>query len=298
MKDGKFTAGDIYALLLKRHSDASQWLCAGEVGNSTGGGRRRLDFVAANCYSSECFAIHAFEIKISKSDLRRELTDPTKHNIFFDDIDTYSIVAPDYVLDAEYIALIPKKWGIYQAKAANPLGGENTLRVVRKPLALHDERHRTIDRAFAFEMMRSMRGGMAERNALLTANYEEYKRGYLEGERYTKRELERANGRIATLCKEQTLLRNFASKVGVWRIDEENIKKTIAKIDVALAMSDALDKYKWDFDSLRRKIDDCEEWFRAVKAAAGDSASSSPQAPSAPSAPTGTLPPSVLSFEP
>ncbi len=182
MKDGKFTAEDIYALLNKRFSDGRQWLCATEVGNTTGGGKRRLDLVAANCYAGEGFGIHAFEVKISKSDLRHELFDPSKHNIFFSEIDYYSIVAPDYVLDAEYCALVPKNWGIYKAIAGTE-DRKNQLKVFRKPIALHDEHIRTISRGFAFELMRCMKhngqfDGEDEKKAQLQAEYE---RGKADG---------------------------------------------------------------------------------------------------------------------
>lgn len=182
MKDGKFEAEDIYALLYRRFSDDRQWLCATEVGNTTGGGKRRLDFVAANCYAGEGFGIHAFEVKISKSDLRNELFDPSKHNIFFPEIDYYSIVAPDYVLDAEYCALVPKNWGIYRA-IAGVEDKKTMLKVFRKPIALHDEHSRTISRAFAFELIRCMKyngqfHGEDEKAAQLRA---EYDRGVADG---------------------------------------------------------------------------------------------------------------------
>ena len=182
MKDGKFEAEDIYALLYRRFSDGRQWLCATEVGNTTGGGKRRLDFVAANCYAGEGFGIHAFEVKISKSDLRNELFDPSKHNIFFPEVDYYSIVAPDYVLDAEYCALVPKNWGIYKATDWTD-DKKSQLKVFRKPLALHDEHTRNISRAFAFELIRCMKyngqfHGEDEKAAQLRA---EYDRGVADG---------------------------------------------------------------------------------------------------------------------
>lgn len=263
MKDGKFTAGDIYALLLKRFSDEREWLCAGEVGNTTGGGLRRLDFVAVNCYASKGFGIHAFEIKISKSDLRRELTDPSKHNIFFANIDTYSIVAPDYVLDAEYIALAPKNWGVYQAKAAGPLGGENTLRVVRKPLALHDEHDRGINRGFAFELIRSMRGAMAERRAFVEQNYNEYRRGFIDGGKDNADRARRLDGKVAQLNNEMQDLRLFAHRVGCWSLEKSRLEAKAKEIKAALAFADAMRNYKYNFASIREKLDACEAWFKA-----------------------------------
>lgn len=169
MKDGRFEASDIYNLLNAKFSDSRQWIVAREVSDTTGGGNRRLDFVAANCYWSKDYGVHAFEVKISKSDFRHELTDPTKHNIFFDDIDTYSIVAPEYVLDSEYRSLVPKNWGIYvaclqncsseNAESGNPENKSDevaVLKTVRKPLALHDEKNRKIDRGFVMSMLRAM----------------------------------------------------------------------------------------------------------------------------------------------
>ena len=104
-------AEDIYCLLANKYSDTRQYSCAREVQEKTGWARRRLDFVAVDCFESNNLEIMAFEVKISKSDFRRELEDPTKHNIFFDEIDKYSIVAPDYVLDD--MSIIPPKWGVY-----------------------------------------------------------------------------------------------------------------------------------------------------------------------------------------
>ena len=181
MLNGKFDASDIYALLFRRYSDERQWLCATEVADSTGWAHRRLDFVAANCYEGEGYGVHAFEVKISKSDLRRELMEPEKHNVFFDDVDTYSIVAPDYVLDAEYVPLIPKNWGIIRAIAGKGEDGQNMLKTVRKPIPLHDVRSRSVRRAFAFGLIRSMKGAFKERNEIKGLLAAEYARGLADG---------------------------------------------------------------------------------------------------------------------
>lgn len=255
MKDGKFEASDIYSLLLKRFGDARQWLCAGEVGDKTGFQTRRLDFVAVNCYESQGFGIHAFEVKISKSDLRRELTDPSKHNIFFDDIDTYSIVAPDYVLDAEYCALIPKNWGIYKAFAAEGENAENTLKVVRKPINLHDEKNRTIRRAFAFGLIRALQSGMAERNALGMRLYEEYKRGWQEGEKHAKSTTFNYEKKYCEEIKRNEAFRYACVKLGLRGIDTPEEANRLRGLIAAKGILDNADAIKWDTTSLRRKLD-------------------------------------------
>lgn len=237
MKDGKFEAEDIYALLRQRFNDSQQWLTACEVSNTTGWAHRRLDFVAANCYAGNKFSIDAFEVKISKSDLRNELFDPSKHNIFFDDIDTYSIVAPDYVLDAEYVKMIPKNWGIYRATAGKE-DTNNTLKVYRKPIALHDEKTRMIRRGFAFSLIRAMaqQGAMRERDKLNAMMRAEYERGMKDGRKSI------SGVDYATLFDEERKkladARNALSLLGVdvyshWNFDkagfEERARKEMAK---------------------------------------------------------------------
>lgn len=181
-------ACDIYKLLMDKYSDERQWLCAGEVADTTGFGKRRLDFVAVNCYESQGYGIHAFEIKISKADLRRELEEPSKHNIFFDWVDTYSICAPDYVLDAEYKSMIPPKWGVYtlstrivkDEKSGEPKE-ERYLKTVRKPLNLHDDKDLEIKRSFAMSLLRSIRNQNAQRFYLEDLLKKEYERGRADG---------------------------------------------------------------------------------------------------------------------
>lgn len=184
MKDGKFTAGDIYNLLYERYKDGREWLCAREVADGTGWATRRLDFVACDCYASKGWGIYAFEVKISKSDLRNELFDPTKHNIFFDNIGYYSIVAPDYVLNAEYVALIPKQWGIIKAVAGKTDGEPNKLLTYRKPLALHDEKSLKMSKDFVFCLMRRLRDDPSSKQTEQEMRNAEYQRGFDDGKRW------------------------------------------------------------------------------------------------------------------
>ena len=83
----KITAKDILGLLTERYSDPQRYACAAEVSPMTGAWERRIDFLVMWCWASDQFKIEGFEIKISKSDLRRELQDPDKHAVFFNQID-------------------------------------------------------------------------------------------------------------------------------------------------------------------------------------------------------------------
>lgn len=176
------TAKDIRALLADKYCDTRQYVTASEVGCNTGFSERRIDFVVCHCWASESFKIELFEIKISKPDFRRELEDPSKHNVFFKEADTYSIVAPDYVLDD--MSIIPPKWGVY--KVVEDENGKLAIKTARKPMALHDEHvsERGVGRPFFASLCRAMNNQSTAKAALYAerAKMEEEIRARLESQ--------------------------------------------------------------------------------------------------------------------
>lgn len=130
------TAYEVRKALRTKFGDRRRYAIAEEVGLTTGYSHRRLDMMILDCYSSNGFRVDGIEIKVSTSDLRRELADPEKHIAFFDVIDYYTIACPAGVVEP-LMDVIPKKWGIL---IINEDGG---TRYKRKPLALED---RTADR--------------------------------------------------------------------------------------------------------------------------------------------------------
>lgn len=186
MSETKITAIDILSLLANRYGDANKYACAAEVSPSTGVWNRRIDFLVMHCWSSEAFVLDGFEIKISKSDLRRELQDPDKHACFFDEIDYYWMVAPDFVLDD--LELLPKKWGVMKVMSGED--GKLELKIARKPLCLHDDRihARKCSRNFMASFVRAVQNkGIAKANARKD-------REAIEKEIRAKLELEITNG--------------------------------------------------------------------------------------------------------
>ncbi|MEG1246968.1 hypothetical protein [Gordonibacter sp.] len=198
----KITATEIVRLLRSRYEDGRQFATATEVSDTTGSGTRRLDFVAVNCYASKGFAIEGIEVKVSKADLRRELQDASKHNIFFDFLDYYSLACPADILD---MSLIPPKWGVYVVKE------DGRLHTKRLPLALHDELRADIDKAFAVCLMRRIAYGSPaekEKRRIQSESYAKGKRDAEESMGYRFKRLESTEGELLaykSLFKELTL---------------------------------------------------------------------------------------------
>lgn len=172
-EDKKITADDIYRLLAEKYSSSREWAIAGEVQRTTGWSDRRYDFVAMNCFASNRYRIEVVEIKISKPDLRRELEEPEKHNVIFEDIDYYSLAAPAEIID---LSIIPPKWGVYAVK-------DGKLITKRKPLALHDEADRRIKRGFVASFLRAAINQNIERKTFAEELKKKFDEGYAQGKK-------------------------------------------------------------------------------------------------------------------
>ena len=173
----KITAEDIRSALRKKYSDHRRFAIAEEVGLTTGFSHRRLDMMILDCYWSNGFRIDGFEIKISASDLRRELEDPEKHVAFFDVIDYYTLAVPAGVVDS-LLDVIPPKWGILIVNK------DGSTRYKKRPLALKDEKaDRPVPRGFLASITRSIQ----ERQPSSEELRREYERGLKEGEEKANR---------------------------------------------------------------------------------------------------------------
>ena len=71
---------------------------------------RILDAVVADTWRSGAYALHGIEIKCSRSDLVRELADPSKAGAFCAHLDYFWLAAPDQRTLRELT--IPDKWGV------------------------------------------------------------------------------------------------------------------------------------------------------------------------------------------
>lgn len=171
------TALTVRQALRQRFADPWRYAIAEEVGTTTGVGCRRLDMIVMDCYYSNSFRIDGFEIKISTSDLRRELEDPEKHISFFDKIDYYTLAVPAGVVDP-LLDIIPKKWGIMIVNE------DGSTRYKRKPLALEDRKNdKDVPRGFMASFVRAIQSKRPAASEL----QKEYERGQADGKAAAER---------------------------------------------------------------------------------------------------------------
>lgn len=105
------TAAEFKAALEKKFAPPA-WSIAYEVRSAVGFGKvRSADALALANWESRGCRLLGFEIKVSVSDLRRELADPTKAEEIARFCHAWSIVAPSDVV-AAVEAEIPPHWGL------------------------------------------------------------------------------------------------------------------------------------------------------------------------------------------
>lgn len=105
-----FTSSHIRAALRERYKESHAILF--EVGNSTGHGtNRHIDALAIGLWPSRGMDIEGFEIKVSRSDWKRELADHAKADAIQRYCDRWWIAAPKGLIP---VAELPSSWGLLE----------------------------------------------------------------------------------------------------------------------------------------------------------------------------------------
>lgn len=253
----KITAKDILSLLRQKYLDSREWVIASEVQRTTGWSDRRYDFVALNCFASNNYKVEVVEIKVSKSDLRRELEEPEKHNVLFEEIDYYSLAAPEKVIDLD---IIPKKWGVYAVS-------DGKLVTRRRPLALHDEPRKTLPRSFAASFLRAAKAQNLERSLLA----DERQKGFDEGYAKAKRDIGQMADElwnIKEIKDENFKLRQVLWSLGIRGYPSEEAKSRIEHLKKCRDFVEVLSPsdMNWAVNNLDRKVKEVKEALSALEA--------------------------------
>jgi len=108
------TSADIFAALRTRYGKEA--VLVAEVADSTGATRsRRIDAIAIGLWPSRGLYVHAIEIKVSRSDLARELDAPAKADRIARYCDGFWLATPVGLVPDPMV--LPSMWGLYEVTA-------------------------------------------------------------------------------------------------------------------------------------------------------------------------------------
>lgn len=144
---------------LRRFYKPSEFALMFEVGNTTGTGvARHADAIAMNLWPSRGMTIEGVEIKVSRSDWRRELDNPAKSEPVQKFCDQWWIVAPEGIVQE---IELPALWGL---RVVSPNLSIRTVKVAPKLDAMPPSRG-----FIAAMLRRASEADAAEVNALVEA---------------------------------------------------------------------------------------------------------------------------------
>ncbi len=107
-------SSEICAALRERYKQP-EWALFFEVGSGTGANcKRHADALAMNMYPSRGLSIVGFEIKVSHSDLKRELENPVKAEEIARFCNEWYLAVPEGLIKEN--DLIPAAWGVIECK--------------------------------------------------------------------------------------------------------------------------------------------------------------------------------------
>lgn len=192
----KLTSTDLYEAIRTKFP-APEFVVMPEVRNATGFGMREryADAIAMSTYPSRGLTVHGFEIKVSKSDWKRELANPDKAEEIAQYCDHWWIVAPNKIVDPNEL---PNGWGLLELKGN---GLHTTVAApALKPVALNRGFVASMCRS-ALTLVSAAKNQSAAETALTKAWTDGYDEGKTAGERMRGHKAEQADvltKRVAT----------------------------------------------------------------------------------------------------
>ena len=199
-KRSQMDESDVVAALRKRYSGRpGEWACVGDVGTSTAGARRRMDFAAISCWPSNGLHLYGHEIKVSRSDWQKELDDPTKAGAFRDKCHFWYIAAPKGIVSLDEL---PATWGLIECNDKNSK--------IRKQATLNESA--TMDWPFFCSIARALSNASPNKRAIQDARDE----GWREGREYAERNGKSSSERLKKSLEElQDRVADFQKRTGV-----------------------------------------------------------------------------------
>lgn len=174
----KHTEGSMLALLRARHAakggNGPEWAFVQHVRDASGfDAKRTIDAIALGLWPSRGHELHAFEVKVTRADWRRELKDPSKAESFIRRVDRFWMVAPRGVIPKDEL---PVGWGLLEPTERQ--GGSVLTATVAAALQEQTAERKQITRSWLVCLMRAAGTALASEPAdVERARTEGYEKG-------------------------------------------------------------------------------------------------------------------------
>lgn len=206
------------------------------------GNNRRADAIAVNMWFSRGYEVIGFEIKVSRSDLRKELQDVSKAEPGFKKCDKWMLVTPKGLVNDSL--LIPEPWGIMEYH-------NGMLKIKKQP-----ERHeRELTKAFSAHLLRAMRSAVNanfadELDKEVQKIRDDYEQNY-----YKRKEEEQKRYRNTKEEDIQIILKALHDS-NVWKINYEDL---MIAFSLMYSFDNAKYNIKYTISQLKRAQKSLEE---------------------------------------
>ena len=168
------TSSEVVEGLRTKYGDKQVYAFFTEVGNSTGFKcNRHADVLVMSLWPSRGLEVIGFEVKVSRSDWKRELEHPEKADVIAQYCDRWFLAVGDENIVQE--GELPPTWGLY---VPNKKGG---LRL--KVPAKTNEFLKPLDRSFTASVLRSAQAQVTGEAQLAVARDAGYQKGIKDGEK-------------------------------------------------------------------------------------------------------------------
>ena len=171
INDGELTR--LTKKAVERKFDYPEWGLFFEVAGKNG---KRVDALAYNLFPSRNWKTIGIEIKVSRSDWKKELETASKNDWFVGQVDEFYVVAgrKGIVKESE----LPDGWGLYEMK-----GGGKLYQVKESQLTDHQDRE--MDKEF---FMRGVKKAVEAKHSAEVSKKRARREGYREGKKEGKQE--------------------------------------------------------------------------------------------------------------
>ena len=209
---------------LRQYFSPPAWAMFTNVSNATGyRADRWADALAVSLWPSRGLHLHGVEIKVSRSDLLRELKDPKKAESIADHCDFWWIAVSDASIAK--VDELPAPWGLLVPKKN---GGSFTMRIAKQAKQL---KPKALTREFAFAILRraaeQFDPEVIRKQAEVTLNQKLLGQIEASHQENHRRDIETLEKRLATAVEAEKLARKQLQAATQSSVDPASLQKAL-----------------------------------------------------------------------